>query len=212
MDTQRSLSLEDAAELWRQAVPRLGVAIAKKIWKMGMPCRKEAPRNFSDLDSGTPGTGAVKWALMRDKQFHEDIIQATAREFLETVRRGKLRHDSKPGIVFTIARCVTLKLATRRAREMLRTMASRTDVPAVDLVPSKLPNAESCLLTKEKRLRAAKLLRSLTEEERELLSAKADGSYEELALKLAVKPSALRTRASRLCDRLRAELNRKDLK
>jgi DNA-directed RNA polymerase specialized sigma24 family protein len=51
----------------------------------------------------------------------------------------------------------------------------------------------------------AKILRSLTAEERKLLTAKEEGAYGELAAETGVPSGTLRVRALRLCARLKNE-------
>lgn len=166
----------------------------------------------------TGGAWGVRRRLVDDGGLHEDIIQEVAEAFFtNAVPRGMVWADNARGWLGTVARRTTWRLGSERASEYLPEVVVR-DGRGADSARARSPldslrsddDVESLVVDRERRAALALLLRDLSEEDAEILSAKLDGSFDRLAAKLGTTGGALRVRAHRLCKELRERASERD--
>jgi len=192
--------------------------IPNAIRRMGLP---DQPAEATEEEQTRPQRrghlrsqykGEVKTALCRDVQLHEDILLAVAEQFWSGVRKHRFPADSTPGLIVRIAQRTARRIATKRAKEMLDEVASRKGESVFDHVPTNQSGAPELALDDLRDWRrVVPHFRRLDLEERRILIAKIDrtvdkNAYDELAAELNITVGALRTRAHRICRRLREKV------
>lgn len=197
-----------ADALWGDVRKELAKAIIGTIRTMGLPTPGRGKGHRHKESRGrTPGTRAVRFALMADIDLHCEIVDQVEVQFRQAVARGAIVSSADRGLVFRIAQCLTWKHATRRARELFRTVIISEAFGDDESLVCPEPLPEEIFQQEEMRDRLGRALAGLDPADRRLLlEGKAEGRYGELAEEFGVKAGTLRVRAHRLWTLVSAEV------
>lgn len=192
------LSFAAASNLWSTVLAEIGVAIINTIRTMGLPTvRRRMPRGaVSEGTMQTPSPSAVRRDLLTDRDLHTDILERVEAEYWQAVARGAVAGDEDRPLIFCITQRVTWKLATRRARSLLRTVVPLDGQDPFASIASDAPLPDDLASDGQMLTRLRAVLASLPESDRQLLLAKAEG-YDVLDAP-GVPRATLRSRVHRL--------------
>jgi len=186
----------------------MAVAIIGTIRTMGLPV-PESREGWQPRETRghTPGPEAVRIVLISDENLHDEIVDRIEVEFWRAVERGSITSVADRPLVFRIVQCVAWRLASKRARQLLRTVRPSSEEDTTGDLPSEDPTPEETIATAEMRERLGRALANLSEADRRLLlEGKVGEGYGDLATELGVDVGTLRVRACRLWKRVRAEV------
>lgn len=197
-----------AQHLWSDVQQEMAVAIVGTIRTMGLPVTGNgATCQPKQANGRTPGHDAVRVAVLEDRDLHDEIVDRVEVEFWRAVERGGITSADDRPLVFRIIQCVTWRLTTQRASQLLRTVSSAREDDITEGLASEDPLPEEAMAMAEIRDRLQRVLTDLSDLDRRLLlEGKAGEGYGELADELGVDVGTLRVRAHRLWKRVKAEV------
>lgn len=203
----QSLSSEAALALWNEVRNEVIKAIVGTLRTMGLPT--VAGRGARPIPSGvggrTPSPQAVRLALVRDRELHDDILDEVVRQYWAAVYNGKVGGEADKPLIFCIVQRTTWKRGTRRARELLNTLEPVGTSDVLTSVPSDASPVDEVVDRKAVLERLRRTLKRLSPEEQALIQAKVEGSYDSLDLP-GLEKSSVRARACRLWKRVVEEI------
>ena len=202
------LTLIEAPAAWSAHALEVLTMIVESIGRMGLS------NALARVDTGNcdgfgrgPRADDVRYALKEDIGLHDRIYDEVYRQFALAVCSGSVWRARVGVFLNVVTRRVTWRFATARATELFaEVQPSRWDLEVVDLIPAADRPIDEVLAWRELRDVALRHLAALTSEERELLGLDGDRDYRALAERWGMKRGALRVRAHRLVDRLRAAI------
>ncbi|MBI5536589.1 MAG: hypothetical protein HY898_27965 [Deltaproteobacteria bacterium] len=187
--------------------------VRRTIRTMGLPVPKveEGPRPCGRSSLGAlPSPGQVRGTLLNDWQFQQAVQVESFDHYLTRCRLNGVNPKTERNLLWYITVRTTWRLATARARELLRTVQPRFGgAEPVTLQLDECESFDTNLDLQEDRTRLDQAMAQLKPWECQLLLLKAKGlSYGQVSVELAESfgvnktPKVLKTHQCRLLDRL----------
>ncbi len=177
------------------------------------------PRPKSPAGSWLPSVSVVRVELLRDQDLHNLILDEVERAFWKAVADGEIWDGHGRQWIARVTIRTTVRRARVRARELLHTLQPRTDctdssgdsneIDPVDGLES-TGNTEDLAARREVLLRFRATVAVLSSADQQLLAAKLEESYGDLAAAWRTTPGALRKRACLLWRRVMAVVLREE--
>jgi len=174
--------------------------------------RTERP-TFSRSKTDAPRSSPVKLRLMNysevrdvlvaDSDLRSEILFTVYQDFTNAVSKGVFKGPEDRALVFEFVRCRSIKAVRRRAKLLLRTVLATDNTTATDHIADEDSVIDEEVYDKRRMLlRLRPVLDSLTDDQRELLTAKFDCTLIDLARRRNENPVTIRGRVKRLHDRI----------
>lgn len=211
-DDKTRLTFAEARKVWTETQADISKWIAWVVRAMAMPVpeQQQGSRRRRSRAGRAPSVGAVRLALLDDLQLAEDIAATVGEEFFRAVERGKVyAGDDARGFLYRVTERRTWKVATKRAKELLRTLepAGYGEQP-VDMVADMTGSPEDLAAALELAVQVREIIVALDPIDREILVAIEAGAKDvELAERFNLRPGSIRSRLCRV-RRLFAEVLR----
>lgn len=150
----------------------------------------------------------MRRSLLEDIGLHDRIYEAVERDFRKAVGKGRVDINRVGGWLNRTTQRKTWKLATPRAKQLLREVQPYgTNTQIFERISDDCLFADELLANEEFRRRYDRIMVSLSLEDCQLLDAKVEGrGYAELAAIRGKTPGALKAKASRLCAWIRSQV------
>jgi RNA polymerase sigma factor (sigma-70 family) len=204
MDVASPLTKEQADALWQECLPEAAWLISFLLREVGLPAPK-LPRPTLPIEDVAKQVAQTYQILSKDDGLLPDVLQTVFEDYWRLFTRADSDAwlASPRGCLFRIVQRDTwhARNAALRTRRKVVSIEDRLGLPQE--IPYEEASSEETTVSHERLALIKEFLSLLREEERQILLAKLERSYEPLARSLGIASGTIRTRACRLWARFK---------